>query len=108
MKKQAIPHTCGAVWNIASSIIKQKQGNNRKNRTGIIPKLVAPTFLKMVPKTIKSDNKNEIIKITNPIINVANKESPHPLDLLYHNFVNISTVLQAILAKAPSGRELAP
>jgi hypothetical protein len=34
----------------------------------------------------------------------------NPLSLipLYHNCVNISTVPQAILAKAPSGRELAP
>ena len=30
------------------------------------------------------------------------------MSLLYHNFVNISTVSEAIIAKAPSGRELAP
>jgi hypothetical protein len=31
-----------------------------------------------------------------------------PVYPLYHNFVNISTVSQADLLKAPSGRELAP
>ena len=47
-----------------------------KNKTGAIPKFVAPTFLQMEPKAISNDNKNEIINITKPIIKVASKSPP--------------------------------
>ena len=39
----------------------------------MIPKLVVPIFLKTAPKAIKDDNKKEMIKATNPIINVTSK-----------------------------------
>ena len=73
MKRRFIPHACGAKQSIFNSIVRKKQGTKRRNRIGMIPKLVVPIFLKTAPKAIKDDNKKEMIKATNPIINVTSK-----------------------------------